>query len=159
MIQFGFEQSGSIGLLYFDGALTKQYSSEMKTALMRALHRVDHLIFNLEKVTAIDAACFQVLCMAQRISASLNKRLTVTGFRQKSFKRLFEESRFRHTECFLDCLRAVCRGKHAERGPHRETQPEPCSARANARKVQGVGRGGAGGGSRIALQIGKGSRL
>ncbi|MCL4490623.1 MAG: STAS domain-containing protein [Nitrospirae bacterium] len=108
MRNFGFEQSGAIGLLTYDGELTVQHTRELKSALMRALDRVDHLIFNLEKVTAMDIACFQLLCMAQRISRRLNKRLTVIGFRQKSFKRLFEDARLRHKDCVLDCLKAVC---------------------------------------------------
>jgi anti-anti-sigma factor len=108
MRNFGFEQSGAIGLLTYDGELTIHHTRELKSALMRALDRVDHLIFNLEKVTAMDTACFQLLCMAQRISGGLNKRLTIIGFRQKSFKRLFEDARFRHKDCVLDCVRAVC---------------------------------------------------
>lgn len=129
MIQFGFEQSGNIGLLTFDGALTKQRSGEMKTALMRALHRVDHLVFNLEKVTALDIACFRLICMAHRISRNLGKRLTVTGFRQKSFTRLFEDNRFKQKECFFDCLKVVCRWKHPDRSsPHEEEPAESAAA-------------------------------
>lgn len=108
MMNFGFEQSGAIGLLTYDGALTMHHARELKSALMRALGRVDHLIFNLEKVTAIDTACFQLLCMAQRISRGLNKRMTITGFRQKTFKKLFEDNRLRHKECVLDCVKMVC---------------------------------------------------
>lgn len=95
-MRFGFEQSGDIALLTFSGELTKQHSSEMKTALMKALDRADHLVFNLEKVTAMDTVCYQLLCMAHRISASLNKRLTIIGFRHKSIKRLFEHGHLRH---------------------------------------------------------------
>lgn len=144
MIHFGFEQSGSIGLLTFDGALTTQHSGEMKTALMRALHRVDHLVCNLEKVTAIDIACFRLICMAQRISSRLGKRLTVTGVRHKSFKRLFEDNRFKHKECFLDCLKVVCRWKHTERPSAKETAAAPEGGLADGdRKVPAAQQAGA----------------
>jgi anti-anti-sigma factor len=116
-MRFGFEQSGDIGLLTFSGELTKQHSGEMKTALMKALDRVDHVVFNLEKVTAMDAVCFQLLCMAHRISASLNKRLTIIGFRHRSIKRLFEHGRLRHREH----AKSPERGKRSERTlPQRE---------------------------------------
>ncbi len=105
---FGFEQSGVIGLLTYDGELTVQHTRELKSALMRALDRVDHLIFNLEKVTAVDTACLQLICLAQRISRRLNKRLTITGLRRKSLRKLFEDTRLRHKDCVMDCLKAVC---------------------------------------------------
>ncbi|MBZ0157103.1 MAG: STAS domain-containing protein [Alphaproteobacteria bacterium] len=117
-MRFAFEQCGDIGLLTCHGELTTQHTGELKAALMKALDSVDHLIFNLEKVTVIDTACFQLLCMAHRISRSLNKRITFTGIRHKPFKRLFEDTGpFRRKECVVDCLKAVCRWVSGERLP------------------------------------------
>ena len=116
IMNFGFTQSGDIGLLTYGGELTAGHTRELKSALMRALDRVDHLIFSLDKVTAIDMACFQLLCMAQRISKGLNKRLTITGLRQKSAKRLLEDAKVLRKECGLDCLKAACGRTGGDKG-------------------------------------------
>ncbi|MFO0754617.1 MAG: STAS domain-containing protein [Thermodesulfovibrionales bacterium] len=118
VMRFAFEQSGDIGLLTCHGELTLQHTGELKAALMRGLDSADHLIFNLDKVTAIDVACFQLLCMAHRISKSLNKRITFTGIRHKPFKVPFGEAgSLRRRECVVDCLKAVCRWVSGERAP------------------------------------------
>ncbi|MCC6346047.1 MAG: STAS domain-containing protein [Nitrospirales bacterium] len=116
VMRFAFEQSGDIGLLSCNGELTLHTTGELKAALMKALDSVDHLVCNLEKVPVIDSACFQLLCMAHRISKSLNKRITFIGIRPASFKLLFEDTgAFRRTECVVDCLKAACRWISGER--------------------------------------------
>lgn len=91
MRKFKFEQRGHFGILKFYGTLTIQQVQDVKAALMRSLANVDHLIFDFEKVTRMDLACFKLFCVTHRIALNLNKRLTLVGLRQAPLKQLLED--------------------------------------------------------------------
>ncbi len=85
-----FNKAGTVGVLTFDGDLTRRRVTEMKTALMSAIANVDHLIINLRKVRNIDVSCFNLLRIAERNTQILHKRLTLVIKANKTFRRLLE---------------------------------------------------------------------
>lgn len=82
---FSYTQSGHIGFLTFYGDLKIQHLSELKAIMLKSLDRADHLVFNFDKVRAMDAACIQVILVMKRICAYLKKKLTVAGARYQLF--------------------------------------------------------------------------
>lgn len=97
------EQSGTVGVLTINGALTVGCASELKAALMKALETVEHLILNLAAVDELDLSCLQLLCAAHRTSQKLNKQLTIADNRPEAFRGTVCLSGYgRHIGCALD---------------------------------------------------------
>lgn len=98
------EQSGAVGVLTVEGGLTIQNAAELKTALMKALDSVDHLVLNLDKVTEIDLSCLQLLCSAHRTLSSLKKQITIAGSQLETLRQTIEVAGYaRHVGCSFDC--------------------------------------------------------
>ena len=79
------EQSGHIGILTIDGALTSEHHAELKVQLMKAFHNFDLIVLNLNKVRGIDMTCNRLLCSAYRKSLRLKKPLKIIGIAPEEF--------------------------------------------------------------------------
>lgn len=102
-MEYKLEQSGAMGILTIDGELTVQYAHELKSALLKSLDNVDHLVLNLAKVTSIDLSCLQLLCSAHRTSGKLNKQLSLIGDRPEALQQAAKNAGYlRHVGCSYD---------------------------------------------------------
>ncbi|MBI5639100.1 MAG: STAS domain-containing protein [Nitrospirae bacterium] len=102
-MDFKVESSGQVGVLTLDGDLTISRADELRTALMKSLDSVDHLVINLDGFTELDLSCFQLLCSAHRTIARQNKRLTLAGEHLDDFRRIVRAAGFmRSTGCIMD---------------------------------------------------------
>lgn len=102
-MDFKLEQSGAVGVLTLNGALTIGCAEELKATLMKSLERVEHLVLNLGTVEEVDLSCLQLLCSAHRTSTRLNKQMTIAGGRPEAFRRAVCAGGYgRHVGCSFD---------------------------------------------------------
>lgn len=99
---FPMEPSSHMKVLMLDGALTIERANELKEMLLDALRENEHVALNLEKVTAVDLACLQVLCAAHRTSVGSNRHLTLQGKRPEVLERIMVDAGYARS--------AGCRG-------------------------------------------------
>lgn len=62
-------------VLTLSGGATIQYANEAKAALYGALCSAEHVVVDVNGVTEVDPAFFQLLCSAHRSAMELGKRL------------------------------------------------------------------------------------
>jgi anti-anti-sigma regulatory factor len=84
-MRFKVQEKGKRGVLFMEGDLTVTRAEELKNALLDALKRVQHVHFNLEKATAVDLSCLQLLCSAHRTAALMNKEFSQSGGNSEAF--------------------------------------------------------------------------
>jgi anti-anti-sigma regulatory factor len=101
MKKYEFKRLGNMGMITFYGDLIVDRIQECKEALLLALHNADRLVVNFKKVTKIDMAILEIICMVHRMSVSLNKNLLVIGTGNHVFKQAMQKSGC--SFCF-DCL-------------------------------------------------------
>lgn len=92
MKRYHFERVGSIGIVTAAGDLTAKGTDELKALLLRCIGTVDHVIFNLDRVTSLDFASLRLLQAAHRICRAFRKRMTLVGFRDKPFRKALEKT-------------------------------------------------------------------
>lgn len=85
MMQLTVQDAGSLAVLTLEGELGRRHADELKTYFRRSLDRASRLIVSCEKVTGVDVACLQALCLAHRSFTLLQKSLTVAGARPGIF--------------------------------------------------------------------------
>lgn len=102
-MNFEIGNAGEFGVLELEGELTVSRADELRLALLRSFSCSDHIVLNLEKVTAVDLSCLQLLCSAHRTSLAVNKRITIASNRPEIFRRLIHAAGYsRHKGCVLD---------------------------------------------------------
>jgi len=79
MMDLHVSNTGTLGVLTLKGKLTPLSAPSLRASLVHSLERVNRLVVNCEKVTAVDAVCVQVLCGAYRLSLMLKKDLELAG--------------------------------------------------------------------------------
>lgn len=89
MIDLSFKRSQKTGILTLSGELLASYVADFKSALMIALDNSERLIVNFKRVTKLDKAYIQMLCIAISVAASLKKRLI---FNSDSLKQKIREN-------------------------------------------------------------------
>lgn len=97
MINLSFKRSQKTGILTLSGELLASYVTDFKSALMIALDNSERLIVSFKKVTKLDKAYIQMLCIAINISKSLKKHLI---FNSDSLKQKIREHCI---NCSLGC--------------------------------------------------------
>jgi anti-anti-sigma regulatory factor len=80
-------EKGKRGKLLIEGILTVDRAEELRKALLDALNKVNHVKFDLEKVTSIDLSCLQLLCSAHRTASLMNKEFSQSGSSSEAFKK------------------------------------------------------------------------
>ncbi|MBF0142432.1 MAG: STAS domain-containing protein [Magnetococcales bacterium] len=86
MIDFKLDGSGSRGTLVFSGDLTIQVANALKSALVDATGRVDHLVLDLSGVGRVDLTALQLLCVTHRKFLKSGKQVTLSGAVAETFK-------------------------------------------------------------------------
>ena len=104
MMRSTFAQSGTTGILKFDGELTLRHANEIRAAFIKALIDADHVEIDVRNVTEADLSCLQLLCSAHRTSLKLNKRLNFVGSLPRHFIEAVEAAGYsRSSGCTKDC--------------------------------------------------------
>ncbi len=107
MKDFSLEQSGNFAVLAVNGPVTVERACELKEILLRAVNEAEHVVLDLERVTAVDVSCLQILCSAHRTSTRLNKRITLGNVQPEVLRMAAEGGGFeRHTGCVLDTTKS-----------------------------------------------------
>lgn len=103
MMQLTIQDAGSLAVLTLQGKLGRRHVDELKACLRRSLDRANRLIVSCEKVTGVDVACLQALCLAHRSFTLLQKSLTVAGAQPYIFSNAVRTSgQARCVHCPLD---------------------------------------------------------
>ncbi len=103
MTDLNLEQAGNVCVLTITGRLTDEHAPKLKNALIKAFNNGEHVIFHLEKVTAIDSSCLHIICTAYQTSLKLNKRITLLGTRLEIFSRAINDLK---NSCHTDVEKA-----------------------------------------------------
>ncbi len=103
MMQLTVQDAGSLAVLTLQGELGQRHVDELKACLRRSLECASRLIVSCEKITGVDVACLQAICLAHRSFALLQKSLTVAGARPGVFSNAVRTSgQARCVRCPLD---------------------------------------------------------
>ncbi|MEW6669064.1 MAG: STAS domain-containing protein [Thermodesulfobacteriota bacterium] len=95
--------AGDCVVLMLEGDLTIQNARELREAVLRAQETAASLSLNLEKVTAADVSCLQVLCSAHRTLVKSRRRMSLLKPLPAPFVRSVQEAGFeRERGCALD---------------------------------------------------------
>jgi len=96
-------KSDDVEILALKGALTIECANELKSMLLDALNKKDHVVLNLEGVKEVDLSCLQLLCSAHRTSLKFHKQLTLAGRQPESFQQAVRDAGFtRQVGCHKD---------------------------------------------------------
>jgi ABC-type transporter Mla MlaB component len=97
------KRSGKKDLIQCSGELTLDHAEELRSALIKALIDVDRVELDMEKVTAVDLSCLQLLCSAHRSAVRMNKLLALRHGRPDELNRAADEAGYlRRAGCRLD---------------------------------------------------------
>lgn len=110
-MNFVIEEEGTVGVLTVEGDVTIMRANELKTALMNSLDKVNHVLLNFEKATAVDLTCLQLLYSAHMTSSRMNKCLTFEGC-SEHFKRTMADAGISNANgCIFVCENKCLSGK------------------------------------------------
>ncbi len=88
------------GELKLEGALTIEAAEELKAVLLQALQGTENLTIDLEKVTAADLSCLQMLCSAYKSCGRVGGQLTLRAHDSELFNQLLKDSGYcKTTKC------------------------------------------------------------
>lgn len=73
------KKTKGISKILIDGEFTLSSVSQIKTAILKSFQKSNHLELNLEAVTRLDLAGFQLLCAASKYSEKYKKNLGIAG--------------------------------------------------------------------------------
>jgi len=91
------------GLILCDGELTLDHAEELRSVLIKALIDVDRVELDLEKVTAVDLSCLQLLCSAHRSAVRMKKLLALRHGRPDALDRAADAAGYlRRAGCTMD---------------------------------------------------------
>ncbi|MBF0559702.1 MAG: STAS domain-containing protein [Nitrospirae bacterium] len=103
MINFQIEDPGNVGVLTIEGDISIQNAEELKSNFICALHSVDKVFVNVEKVSDVDEYCLELFCSAHRTSVRLQKTFSFNSCISEPFRRVIADAGFkRHVGCLLD---------------------------------------------------------
>ncbi|MDH4163992.1 MAG: STAS domain-containing protein [Nitrospirota bacterium] len=107
------KNSGQAGELRLQGTLVGGEVEELKLYLCQAMRYVTDLTIDCSAVTAVDAACLQLLCSAYRLSRQQLRKFTPIGHSREVFLQAAHNANYAHcVGCGLDgergCVWGVC---------------------------------------------------
>lgn len=94
MFDHALEETAAGATLALHGNLVIQHAQELKTALLAALAKSNHLLVDLSRVENADVSALQLLCAAQREAAHLGGALALTGRPAAGFQRTVQDAGF-----------------------------------------------------------------
>jgi anti-anti-sigma factor len=104
MLKIETKQDGAKGIIDVTGDLTVQSAAEFREAVISALQTCDEVYVNVEKVSAVDVSCFQLLCSAHRTAVRSDKTLVCSGSLPEEFRKTATEAGYiRNSGCAFDC--------------------------------------------------------
>jgi anti-anti-sigma factor len=80
------------GTLELEGELTIEVAEELKAILLQALQGTESLTIDLERVTAADLSCLQLLCSAYRSCGRVDGQLILRAHDSELFNQLLKDS-------------------------------------------------------------------
>ena len=89
--------------LHIDGNLTIDQSCSFKDTLLEAFESTNHLIIDLEKVSAIDISSLQLLCAAARSITQAGKKISIKGEIPDIIKKALADVSIDRTACESPC--------------------------------------------------------
>ncbi len=103
MITFNVEQPGDIGVLILEGSFGIQDIEELKSNFIKALHTVDKVFVNIERVSDVDISCLQLFCSVHRTSVRSQKTVAFSSSIPEPVSKVVNDGGFaRHVGCRLD---------------------------------------------------------
>ncbi|MBN2298089.1 MAG: STAS domain-containing protein [Deltaproteobacteria bacterium] len=103
MVQFENRDSKEGRTLHIEGSLTIEHSGSLKDNLLEAFASTDHLIIDLERVTAIDLSCLQVLCAAGKSFIKADKKINILSELSDIVKKSLADVSIDRSACGLPC--------------------------------------------------------
>ena len=96
------DEMGDSGVVCFEGALTEKQANEDSKALDESLAKANYFKLNLEKVTAVDRSCIQLLYSASERLRQSKKQLRIDGICPLVFTSAVEDTGFSNQKwlCF-----------------------------------------------------------
>ncbi len=98
-MNFSFEQTQYVGILSFQGSLTKVHASEVMEILMVSWEKTPSIIIDLAQVTEIDGACLQIFCRAYRLALMTNKLFALSAISSPAWEQISENPSICCSEC------------------------------------------------------------
>lgn len=102
-MDFVLDSSGTGGVLHIRKDMTIAHAAELKSALIAAIGKVEHLEVCIDDQVEVDISSLQLICSVHRTMLKMNKRLSLTGKRLAMFRNTVREAGFsRHVGCSRD---------------------------------------------------------
>ena len=96
-MEYEIHESGETRILSVSGEWTVEHASRLKGVLMDVLNSSDRVVLDLERITAADLSCLQLLCSAHRTSLNAGKNLSLSTMHPEAFKKAAREAGYART--------------------------------------------------------------
>ncbi|HOO47040.1 MAG TPA: STAS domain-containing protein [Deltaproteobacteria bacterium] len=103
MVQFESKDSKEGRTLHIEGSLTIDQSCSLRDTLLEAFASTNRLIIDLERVSAIDTSCLQLLCTAGRSFVSAGKKISIKDDLPDIIKKALADVAIDRSACDSPC--------------------------------------------------------